>query len=103
CNLISFGGRLANLDATHPWLARSLLAAVLTGLVALLVVARPVLGGAASLYLRHPLLFLGLGLTTFPVAFALNLIQVGLTYLPPVEFVIRLTEHSPTTWLLYAL
>jgi hypothetical protein len=103
CNLISFGGRLANLDATHPWLARSLLAAAFAGLIALLFVARDVLGGAARLYLRHPIVFLGLGLTVFPVAFVINLFQVALTYLPPVEFVVKLTERSPTTWLLYAL
>ena len=41
-----------------------------------LYVTTMVLGGAALLYLRHPIVFLALGLTVFPVAFAINLVQL---------------------------
>ena len=103
CNAISFGGAALNLNATHPIPFRLAVGAVLAGVVTLFYRDRKLLGGAARLYVRHLPTFAILGLLVVPVALVVNGIQALLTFAPPVDYLLKLAEKSPTSWVLYLL
>ncbi len=101
CSVVSFAGRAANLDATRQWAFRSIVAVILIGVFGLIARDHRILLGAARVYVRHLPVFVALGLLVIPIAFLTNLVQLGLTWLPPVDYAVKLAERGPTGWLLF--
>ncbi len=101
CQGVSFAGRALNLDATHPVAFRLSVTAVVLAVLLLFYRDRKILAEAGRLYFRHLPTFAALGLLVVPVALIVNEIQYLLSFAPPIEFLLKLGERSPTSWILY--
>lgn len=97
CAVVGAGATFLNIFDLYPVVGSATLGAAVAVVGGLLLLTRRTLAAAAALYLRHLPIFAPIGLVLLPLGVVVDGVHALALRLPPVDFVLDLTNRSPAS------